>query len=123
MPPDVASQIAQKVVEDTAYFTALVGLIGVLVGSVLTILGNIVLHWLRERSRRKEDQPRKQLLTEMLEDSRFPERWRQLDTLAHVIGADEEDTKRLLLQVGARASEDGQSIWGLIKYHPLPGKE
>lgn len=46
--------------------------------------------------------------------------WRKLETLKHVIGADEETTKRLLLEVGARASEDGQPLWGLIERNPLP---
>lgn len=56
---------------------------------------------------------------EMLEDNRFPDRWRKLDTLMHVIGANEETTKRLLLEIGARGSEDKQEHWGLIKYHPF----
>ena len=37
----------------------------------------------------------------------------------HVIGADEETVKRLLLKIGDRASEDGQRKWGLKKYHPF----
>jgi hypothetical protein len=50
--------------------------------------------------------------------------WRKLDTLMHVIGADEQTTKRLLLEIGARASEDGQPLWGLISRNPLPsGKQ
>ena len=38
--------------------------------------------------------------------------WRKFETLRHVIGSDEETTKKLLLEVGARASEDGQALWG-----------
>ena len=45
--------------------------------------------------------------------------WRKLDTLMHVIGADEEKAKRLLLELGARASEDGQSLWALKSRAPL----
>lgn len=116
---ETARQIAEQVVEDTQYFTAIVGLIGVIVGSLLTILGNLVLHCLRERSAAKKDEPRKKLLLEMLEDESYPQHWRQLDTLMHVVGASAETTKRLLLEVGARASEDGQPKWGLLKYHPL----
>lgn len=37
----------------------------------------------------------------------------------HVIGANEETTKRLLIELGARGSEDGNELWGLIKYHPF----
>jgi hypothetical protein len=36
----------------------------------------------------------------MLEDNRFPDHWRKLDTLMHVIGANEETTKRLLIELG-----------------------
>jgi len=116
---DMAQQIATKVVEDTKYFTAIIGLIGVIVGSVLTIIGNIVLHILKEKSEAKKYENHKKLLMEMLEDDRFPDKWRTLDTLMHVIGSDAETTKRLLLEVEARASEDGQNLWGLIKHHPF----
>jgi len=118
---ETATAIASKVVEDIRYFTAIVGLIGVIIGSVLTILGNIIIHCLRERASTRKDAPRKKLLVEMLEDDSPPhsDRWRKFDTLMHVIGANEDTTKRLLLEVGARASEDGQPKWGLLKYHPL----
>jgi len=119
---DLARSIAAKVVEDTKYFTAIIGLVGVIVGSVLTIVGNVVIHFLGERSEAKKDKPRKELLLTMLEDRRFRNRWRKLDRLMHVIGADDETTKRLLLEVGARSSEDKQDLWGLVKYHPLGKK-
>jgi hypothetical protein len=59
----------------------------------------------------------------MLEDERFPGRWWELHTLMHVIGADEETTKRLLIEIGARGSEDGKDFWGLIKHHPFDEKD
>ncbi len=31
-----------------------------------------------------------------------------------------ETTKRLLLEIGARASEDGRPLWALIENKPLP---
>ena len=116
---DVAQQMCRDVAANNAYFPAIIGLIGVVVGSVLAILGNVVIHCLKERSLAKKDKPRKKLLMEMLEDNRFADRWRKLDTLMHVIGANEETTKRLLLEIGARGSEDGQELWGLIKFHPF----
>jgi len=119
---DLAQQIARRVVEDTKYFTAIVGLIGVVVGALLTILGNIVTHCLKQRAEAKRDEPRKNLLREMLEDRYYSDRWRKLETLMHVIGADEETTKRLLLEIGARGSEDKQDLWGLRKYHPFKGQ-
>lgn len=47
---EVAIQVAQKVVEDTKYFIAIVGLVGAIVGSTLIVIGNIVLHYLKERT-------------------------------------------------------------------------
>lgn len=119
---ELANQIAQKVVADTKYFTAIIGLIGVVIGSLLTIIGNIFLHILKQRAEESKYIPHKKLLKEMLEDDRFPDKWRKLDTLMHVIGANEETAKRLLLEVGARASEDGQTLWGLKKFHPFKEK-
>lgn len=101
---------------------ALIGVAGAIIGSVATIAGSIVLHCMKERAAAKRDEPRKKLLLEMLENSEY--QWRKLETLMHVIGADEKTTKNLLLVVGARASEDGQPLWGLVKRNPLPkGKQ
>ena len=68
---EVAIQIAQKVVEDTKYFSAIIGLVGVVVGSVLTIIGNIVLHSLKLWAEAGKYAPHKKLITEMLEDERL----------------------------------------------------
>jgi hypothetical protein len=111
--------MCKDIAVNNGYVTAVIGLIGVVIGSVLTVLGNVVMQCLKERSLAKKDKPRKKLLMEMLEDNRFADHWRKLDTLMHVIGANEETTKRLLLEIGARGSEDKQELWGLIKYHPF----
>jgi hypothetical protein len=116
---DLAQNIARKVVEDTKYFTAIVGLIGVVVGALLTILGKIVTDCLTRRAEKKRDEPRRTLLKQMLKDKRFPDGWRRLETLMHVIGADGATTKHLLLEIGARGSEDGQDLWGLAEDHPF----
>src|ERR1700730_17324030 len=55
---------------------------------------------------------RKSLLLRMLLDPRWP--WRSLGILSHTIGADQETTKALLLEVGAQGSEDGNDLWALI---------
>jgi len=119
---DLAQQIADKLVHEAGYFSAILGLVGVILGSLLTIVGNLVAYCLKQRAETKRNEPRRRLLRQMLEDNRFTEHWRKLDTLMHVIGADEATTKRLLLEIGARGSEDGQDLWGLIKYHPFPHK-
>ncbi len=115
----LANQIAQKVVADTTFWVAVIGLVGVVIGAALTIAGNLLLHWFQDRPRRTLEEGRKKLLKTMLEDSRFPNRWRRLSTLSRVIGADEETTKRLLIEVGARGSEGEDEFWGLIAHHPF----
>ena len=119
MDEATAKQIALKVVEDVQFYIALVGLFGVFAGAFVTFVVNLSIHWLKERSRAKASKPRKELLLKMLNDQRFPQRWRSFDTLKHVIGADDETARRLLIEVGARASENKQDLWGLLKYHPL----
>jgi hypothetical protein len=69
------------------------------------------------------DKKRIKMLKEMLDDNRFPEKWRNLSTLSAVIGADETETKRLLFKAEARGSEKADGKWGLIKNHPFPESE
>jgi hypothetical protein len=105
------------------HFLALVGLLGALLGGALTISGTLLVEWFKQRTKKKRDEPRKHLLMKMLEDERFEGRWRELHALMHVIGADEATTKRLLIEIGARGSEDGKDLWGLIKHHPFGKKD
>jgi len=98
----------------TEVIVAVVGIIGVCAGSIVSTACQ---YWFQERPRRKADEERKKLLKRMLEHPRFS--WRNLERLKHVIGADDETTKRLLLEIGARASEDGQPLWGLIERNPF----
>lgn len=97
---------------------ALIGIGGAVVGSIATMAGNVLMHWLKQRSDRKKDEPRRALLREML--GHPDHKWRNLDALKHVIGTDEENTKSLLLEIGARASEDGKQLWGRKSRNPLP---
>ena len=97
---------------------ALIGVAGAVIGSAATMAGSILLHCMKERAAAKRDEPRKKLLLEMLGNPEH--QWRKFETLMHVIGADEKTTRNLLLAVGARASEDGQPLWGLVSRNPLP---
>lgn len=99
---------------------ALIGLGGAVIGSVATISAQIVVDCLRRKELERQEKPQIEMLTEMLNHPKH--QWRSLDRLQHVIGADEETTKRLLLKIGARASEDGKPIWGLRSRNPLPGE-
>ncbi len=115
----LAQEISAQVVRDTQFWIALVGLIGGVVGAVLTIVGNILVHWLQDRSRRSLDQKRQSLLKELLE----ARDWRKLSTLSRVVGADADTTRRLLIEIRARGSEkpreDEEEAWGLISKHSL----
>lgn len=119
----LAAEIAAKVVADTNFWIALVGFAGVVVGSIITIAGNFLLHWFKEAPHRELDKSRMSILEEMLDDGRFPEKWRKITTLSAVIGASEEETKRILIKVKARGSETADGKWGLIRNHPFPGGE
>lgn len=111
------SQIAAKVVSDSKFWIGLIGVLGAIVGSILTILGNFALEWFKNRSQKSIDDSRKKILKEMLEDTAFE--WRSISTLAAVIGCDEETTKYHLISIKARGSEKNDGKWGLISRHPL----
>jgi hypothetical protein len=115
----LANEIAAKVVASTSFWVSVIGLVGVIVGAVITVGGGLLLHWYQDSPRRKLDEGRKKLLKQMLQDSRFKEHWRKITTLSRVVGADEETTKRLLIELGARGSEKDDGLWGLLEYHPL----
>jgi len=120
---NLAKVISEQVISDTKFWIALIGIVGGIVGSFLTIIGNIVFHWYKEKSQREFDKQRIKILTQMLDDNRFAEKWRNLSTLSAVIGADESETKMLLIKAKARGSEKADGKWGLIKNHPFPSQE
>lgn len=111
------SQIAIKVANDTKFWTGLIGVIGAVVGSVLTIFGNFTVERFKERRQKKVDDAREKILKTMLEDHAFE--WRKLSTLAAVVGCNEETAKNHLIAIGARGSEKNDGTWGLITRHPL----
>ena len=118
----LAAEIAAKVISDTNFWIAMIGIIGAVIGSLLTIAGNFLFHWVKDKPRRELERKRIQMLTEMLEDDRFSDKWRYFTTLSAVIGAPEEETKLLLFKAGARGSEKADGKWGLTKNHPFQTK-
>ncbi len=116
---ELAHEIANNVVRDTQFWIAVIGILGVVVGSLATISGNVLLNWLQGRKQKSLDEARKGLLREMLTERD----WRKLSTLSRVIGADSDETRRLLIAINARGSElpkdDNDEAWGLISKHPL----
>ena len=111
--------VIQKLIEDTKIWIAIVGFLGVVTGALITAITNFVIEWYKDKPRKELDTKRKTLLIKLLEDKEYPEHWRYLKTMAAVIGTNEEDAKRLLIEAGARGSEANDGRWGLIKHHPL----
>lgn len=78
---------------------ALIGVGGAVIGSIATVAAGLASHWWQSRAAKERDKPRRKLLLSML---RNPDhRWRNFDTLRHVVGADEDTTVRLLLELDA----------------------
>lgn len=117
---DLAQKIAEAVVKDAQFWAAVVGFIGVIVGALVTIGGNLILHWYQNRRGSAIDNARKKLLREMLDNAGFKE-GRSLETLSKVTGATHEDCRRLLIEVEARGFtlSDGREGWTYIKNRPL----
>lgn len=117
---DFAKQIAEAVVKDAQFWAAVVGFIGVIVGALVTVGGNLLLYWYQNRRGSAIDNARKKLLREMLDNSGFKE-GRSLETLSKVTGATQEDCRRLLIEVDARGFTlaDGREGWTYIKNRPL----
>lgn len=118
--PGCASEIVQEIANRSGIVIALIGLLGVIVGALIAAINAHLLHIPAHKKDRQLEGARKKILLKMLEATtpQNPNRWRSLSTLSRVIGASEEETKRLLISIDARGSENGD-VWGLLKYHPL----
>jgi len=101
-------------------YNGLIGLAGAIIGAAAAILAVIIKDNREAARREKVDEPRRNLLRQMLDNPKYE--WRRMDTLSAVIGATREETARLLIEIGARRSErsDGEDVWSYIKNHPLP---
>jgi hypothetical protein len=65
------------------------------------------------------DEKRKAILLGMFNNPRMV--WRKLSTLANSIATTEEEAKRLLLEMDARASGNGNGTWALLARVGVPG--
>lgn len=111
------SHIASQVASDTNFWIALIGIIGAIIGSFLTVAGNIALEWFKGKNKKTTNNTKQSILKEMLEEDAF--KWRNISTLSAVIGCSEDETKMHLIFIGARGSEKGDGKWGLISRNPL----
>lgn len=98
--------------------SAVWGFAGTLVGALATLLGVVIKHHLDTAQQRKDDEERRSLLKQMLDNPAHE--WRDIETLSRVIGASKDDTARLLIQLGARGSELERGVWALLSKKPLP---
>jgi hypothetical protein len=94
-------------------------LLAVVVGVLASPLAEFVRDWVRERRSRKLDSIWKERLRRIL---MLPNRrWRELSYLARAVGASEQRTQRLLLEIDARQSLSRDSTkWALVSRAPFP---
>ena len=106
------------------YVTAIFGFIGVITGALIGIVGNLIQEWYKNKDKKELEGKRKMLLKQMLNNTKFE--WRDINTLSNVIGATQDETRRLLIDIGARGSETNNGkneLWALIEKQPLPNKQ
>jgi Cache domain len=117
LPVEEASAAALRAMEGTMAEGAWVAL-GATIGVIGSLLTTSLNAWLSRKNQLDQyDIAKMKVLKTMLEGKR---KWRKLAMLSNVIGASQHDTKELLLMLGARASETGPDVWGLISRNPLP---
>lgn len=107
----------------------LTAIIGGLIGGFLGVAATLVSsyygprkfeEWRERRREEREYGPRKRLLRQMLEDTRFPD-GRTLENLCRISGTTPEECRRLLIEIKARGVtlQDGKEGWALISRKPL----
>lgn len=94
---------------------------GALIGAITTLGGTLLNAHLNRTRPNPADETAKALLKHMLEVKEL--RWRTIHTMANVIGRTDEQTRELLLEIGARGSENNADLWGLISRNPLPPQQ
>jgi hypothetical protein len=98
------------------------GIFGASIGSAITLAGQWCKHRWETSEVRKRDDARKTLLRQMLSNP-GPNGWRKMATLSGVIGANRDETARLLIEIDARASETENDVWAFLKDQPLPNSD
>ena len=91
--------------------SGLAGLLGALIGGLISLAGTALSHWLARCDERKLDQVRQDTLKKRFAASKGT--WIPMQNLMDCIGTDRETTVRHLLLIGARRSMAGNDSWGL----------
>jgi hypothetical protein len=96
----------------------------VVAGAAIGVLGTLGSSWLshslHERKQTKIDKARSGLLNKALNGAGVTG-WMSIETLAHIVGADLDVTRALLIGIEARGSMmTKKEMWSLISQNPLP---
>jgi hypothetical protein len=100
--------------------SAWIGVIGTAVGAVITLSGNWLNYTLQNKRANSIAEKRRGRLKRELEDPQYT--WRSIERLAASVGADEETTTELLIEIGARASLTNKKVWALETRAPYPNE-
>ena len=87
-------------------------------GGILTIGGTAVLEKQKSHRANSLAQKRRERLRQMLSGERY--KWRSLKVLSAAVGADENTTAELLIEIDSRASLDNTGSWALVSRPPWP---
>lgn len=96
-------------------------IVAAILGGVVTVFSQFILHIAQDQWDNRHDKNKTNLLKKLLEDKQYE--WRSIKTLSAVIGESEQETKRLLLQINARGSENADDLWSLIDRNPIPKRQ
>jgi hypothetical protein len=104
---------------DSGTSTMLGTLIGGTVGLIGTLGSTALNHYLNTKKAVALNKMRKERLNHLLSGPKYT--WRSMEDLCSAVGADEETTAMLLLEIGARQSmAKGRNNWALISRAPFP---
>lgn len=85
----------------------------------MVIAANWAQHWLENRKASDLATVRKRHLYRMLKGA-GKDGWMSIETLSRVIGAEPDETRRLLIEIDARGSLKKKEVWSLISRNALP---
>jgi hypothetical protein len=95
----------------------------VVLGATVGALGSLLTTWLNAwLAGNRMDPYEKAAMAILTKKLHLGSSWKPLKDLSNIIGAEEKDTKELLLMLGARAAERNPNLWGLISRNPLRGE-
>jgi hypothetical protein len=85
-------------------------------GAAVGSAGPVLLYWVQNKRANSLAEKRRQRLRELLSDPQY--QWRSMATLSASIGASDETTAELLIEMDARTWEKDRRSWGLISRNP-----